>query len=388
MNYQNNENRQQSNNFANNDPYFKDNVNDTATDGSHNQSTRDDPFAASDVYWQSQQGQNNAPYDPYAQYYGKSQRSNNFFDRMSISNEPYKNPSNRRGGFLTILKALLFVLLFFAVQFAVIMAVEIPVAAEIMMSGITDDNEMNTLLMEKVAPYTNYLSALSGFVTIVIILIIFVFKRQNPFKELSFNKTKISTVVLCLLLGIALNFSCNVLFMILPQSWLESYSQASESLDQGSLFSYVLGGVIIAPLVEEIVFRGLVMKRFQSCMPSILAAVLAAVVFGICHGDLVWAIYAGSLGIVIGVMFARFESIIPCICIHFAFNGVSAVLRVITELPAIKNMNESQELIFNGAYAIVNFAMVAVSVALITVLMTSPNFLVKKTQQEDVAFNE
>lgn len=295
---------------------------------------------------------------------------------------------NRPSAFGIIVKALLFVLLFFAVQVIVVLAVEIPVMAELMASGITDDGELNRLMLERVAPYNNYLSAASGLVTILIVFLFFVFKRQNPFKELSFNKTKLSTIVLCLAAGIALNFSCNVLFMFMPESWLADYSQASESLDTGSLLSYVIGGVIMAPLAEEIVFRGVVMKRFRKCMSAVFAAVLSAVVFGVCHGDLVWAIYAGSLGIILGLVFSRFDSIIPGICIHLSFNSVSAVMQVIYEIPAIKNMTEAQEMIFNGVFTILSFAMVAVSVALVTILMTSPKLLVQNSKKESYVYNE
>ena len=89
MNRQNNENRQQNSNFADNDPYFKDNVNDTTQNNTQNQNTKDDPFAASDVNWQNQQGYqgyrspSQDPYDPYAQfYYQAPQKSPSAFDRM------------------------------------------------------------------------------------------------------------------------------------------------------------------------------------------------------------------------------------------------------------------------------------------------------------------
>lgn len=391
MNYQNNENRQQSNNFADNDPYFKDKVNDTTQNSTQNQNTRDDPFAASNVNWQNQQGYqgyqspSQDPYDPYAQFYHQApQKSPSVFDRM-FSNAP---AFNIRSAVPIILKALLFVLLFIAIQSAVVIIAEIPMTMELMAEGISDPNELNDLIYERISKYGNYLSALSGALTVLIVFIIFVCKRQNPFKELSFTKTRISTVLVCIAAGFALNFSCNVLFMFMPQSWLENYTQASENLDTGSLFSYVLGGVIIAPIVEEIIFRGILTKRFGKCMPSIFAAVLSAVVFGACHGDLVWMIYAGSLGIILGVIFSRFESIIPCIFLHLSFNSVSAIMRVVYEIPAIKNMSAAQEMVFNGAYTLFSFAMVAVSVALVTVLMTSKCFLVKNEQKEFFSNNE
>jgi len=341
-----------------------------------NQTYRDDPFAASDIYGQSDQN------DPYAQYFNQNQ------PRRRTIFESFSGFADGKTVFTTVLKSLLFVLLFVAIQNVIILAFELPMAIELTLQGITDEKELGTRIIEALSPYTNYLSALSGLLTIAAVFIIFACKKRNPLKELSFNKTKISTIIICIFAGIALNFSCNILFMFMPTEWMTEYSQASEGLDTGSLLSYIIGGVIMAPITEEIIFRGAVMKRCSKCMPAIFASLVAAVVFGVCHGNIVWAIYAGTLGFIIGLVFARFDSIIPCITLHLAFNSVSAVQRMVMDLPTVKNMTEAQELIFNGAFTIISFAMVAVSVALVTVLMTNEKLLVKKTPKESFIPNE
>lgn len=345
-------------------------------DNQQNRSYKDDPFAASDTYYQNQTN------DPYAQFYEQNTKI-----RRPIGNIFSVNTDGRYV-FLTVIKALLFALLFVAIQTVVVLAVEIPMIIDLTLKGVSDPSELERQVIEIISPYSNYLSALSGLVTIITVFLIIALKRKNPLKELSFNKVKLSTVALCFIAGITLNFSCSVLFMLMPQQWLENYAQASEGLDTGSLFSYILGGVIFAPLTEEIIFRGSIMKRCSKCMSAALASLIAAVVFGICHGDLVWAIYAGSLGFILGLLLARFNSIIPCIIVHFSFNSVSAVQRVVFEIPAVKNMSETQEMIFNGVYNIFSFAMVAVSVALVTYLLTSEKLLIKKTFKESFSTNE
>ena len=59
---------------------------------------------------------------------------------------------------------------------------------------------------------------------------------------------------------------------------------------------------VIAPVAEEIVFRWQIYLRLRDYMSMGLAAVISGVFFGVYHGNLVQAVYAGILGIV----FARF----------------------------------------------------------------------------------
>lgn len=348
-----------------------------------NQPPRDDPFAASDIYGQTYQTYQTSQNDPYAQYFNQNK------PRHRSTTNHFTEFKDGKTIFLTVLKALLFVLLFVAIQNLVVLAAEIPITVYLTLQGITSEEELLARVIEILSPYLNYLSALSGLLTVIAVFVIFACRKKNPFKELSFNKTKVSTIIICIFAGIALNFSCNILFMFMPPEWMTEYTQASEGLDTGSLLSYILGGVIMAPITEEIIFRGAVMKRCAKCMPAVFASLVAAVVFGICHGNLVWAIYAGTLGFIIGLIFARFDSIIPCIVLHLSFNSVSAIQRVVMDLPAIQNMSESQELIFNAGFTILSYAMLAVSVALVTILMTSEKLLVTpKNTKEEFSVNE
>jgi len=106
------------------------------------------------------------------------------------------------------------------------------------------------------------------------------------------------------------------------------------AVDRTYIVSIVITAVIAAPIVEEIVFRGVVLRGLRSRLPVVLAIVIQAVLFGAAHVDPVRG--AGNVGLVIvlsgvGVAFGGAAVLLrrigPAIIGHALFNG--AVLLVV-----------------------------------------------------------
>jgi membrane protease YdiL (CAAX protease family) len=103
--------------------------------------------------------------------------------------------------------------------------------------------------------------------------------------------------------------------------------------DRTYVISIVITAVIAAPFVEEIVFRGLVMRGLRSRMPAVPTIVLQAVLFGVAHVDPLRG--TGNIGLVlvlsgVGAAFGGgaylLRRIGPTIVAHAIFNGVVLVV--------------------------------------------------------------
>ncbi|MDD2972067.1 MAG: CPBP family intramembrane metalloprotease [Lachnospiraceae bacterium] len=77
---------------------------------------------------------------------------------------------------------------------------------------------------------------------------------------------------------------------------------------------------LISPVAEELVFRGLVMKRLQRYFSTGVAIVTSAFIFAMYHGNLVQGLYAFLLGMVIAVCYWHFDSLLIPILFHGAAN--------------------------------------------------------------------
>ena len=122
---------------------------------------------------------------------------------------------------------------------------------------------------------------------------------------------KIPEMLLFLGMGAAFSQFANMLIGVL-QSVL-NYQEYQDSMDQmmegKQMWFLILCMGIIAPLAEEIVFRWLIYLRLRDYMRMGAAAVISGLIFGIYHGNLVQAVYAGLLG----VFFAYFLDISGCL---------------------------------------------------------------------------
>ncbi len=81
--------------------------------------------------------------------------------------------------------------------------------------------------------------------------------------------------------------------------------------------------VIIAPVVEEIVFRGALYRAFERLSAGWIAVIVSAVLFAIAHVNPMHMAYAFVLGILLGMIRLKSKSIIPCIALHFVYNAMN-----------------------------------------------------------------
>ena len=106
------------------------------------------------------------------------------------------------------------------------------------------------------------------------------------------------------------------------------------SVDRTYVVSLVIIAVVAAPIVEEMIFRGVVLRGLRSRMPTVIAVVLQGVLFGAAHVDPVHGVgnvglvlVLSGVGIAFGVASHLFRRIGPSIVAHALFNG--AVLLVV-----------------------------------------------------------
>ncbi|MCL2504335.1 MAG: CPBP family glutamic-type intramembrane protease [Coriobacteriia bacterium] len=84
--------------------------------------------------------------------------------------------------------------------------------------------------------------------------------------------------------------------------------------------------VIAAPVVEEVVFRGIMFGALRGRIGTWPSIVLSAVVFALCHLSLWVALPTFVLGVALGWLAARHRTLWPAIALHALYNGTVVVL--------------------------------------------------------------
>lgn len=86
-------------------------------------------------------------------------------------------------------------------------------------------------------------------------------------------------------------------------SVLDSMELASESYDTISMFLYT---VLFAPVVEELIFRGLILRGMEK-YGKVFAILISSILFGLFHGNIVQGPYAFAVGLVLGYTAAEYN---------------------------------------------------------------------------------
>jgi membrane protease YdiL (CAAX protease family) len=81
--------------------------------------------------------------------------------------------------------------------------------------------------------------------------------------------------------------------------------------------------VMIAPIFEELIFRGIILDGFLKVYSPKKSIIWSSVLFALIHLNPWQAIGAFLIGLFIGWVYYRTQSIIPCILIHFTNNLIA-----------------------------------------------------------------
>lgn len=119
-----------------------------------------------------------------------------------------------------------------------------------------------------------------------------------------------------------INLSFNVLFM---QFTGKNGNVAGESISQLGLIQNLVIVVILAPIIEELLFRQLFYKLLASFGKKNFI-IVSSVCFGLFHQNISQSLYATVLGIVLGGLLWQTGNILYPILFHIMFNFISGFL--------------------------------------------------------------
>lgn len=228
---------------------------------------------------------------------------------------------------LALLKSLCYLALFLGMQVVIMLPATVSIIIqEILGNGRTDESTLYEFLENNAMTF----SFISGVLTLAVILIFYCICKKKLSEALWLRRVPASVLWEGAALAPGLYLVVILVLSALPQTWIESYSEASAGLDAGGVLG-VLSVVVVAPIVEEFVFRGLIMTRLSYAMPGWLAILLSAAIFGGCHGHPIWFAYAFFLGMVFGLMDWKAGSIWPSILGHMTFNAIGQIFTFLPE---------------------------------------------------------
>lgn len=151
-------------------------------------------------------------------------------------------------------------------------------------------------------------------------------KFNSLFKTENLTVIKVfQYVVIGLFLQFIAGFAVSLLSNLMPGTDLIGKSDTVITVtSQRTILLSVFYSCIVAPITEELFFRGFVMKNF-SRVSQRFGILMSALFFGLSHGNISQFALAFMLGIFMGYIDIKHNSIIPSILVHFTANTVATL---------------------------------------------------------------
>ena len=208
---------------------------------------------------------------------------------------------------------------------------------------------VSELLMDWLSEYSTIISILSSVLFVIAVTVIFTIRqkrrdkrgvvpKKNFFREVGFTKAPLSVCAASFVLGAVLNRIVTYIinFIPWPDFFVSSFEKTYEPLlGNESFLLIVIATVIMAPISEEILFRGIACSRLTPAFPRVLAVIFSSLIFGLAHGTPIAIIYASAYGVVQAFIFLRHRSLYPVMLSHLAFNLTAMLLEDACGVPTL-----------------------------------------------------
>jgi membrane protease YdiL (CAAX protease family) len=102
--------------------------------------------------------------------------------------------------------------------------------------------------------------------------------------------------------------------------------ELAEKADGLSYLAFAAAIALIAPVVEELFFRGLLLRSLQNYLGETPAIVVSGLIFGVSHFQPLLIPGLSAVGILFAVLTVRTGRLGPAIWAHAAFNGITVIL--------------------------------------------------------------
>lgn len=109
---------------------------------------------------------------------------------------------------------------------------------------------------------------------------------------------------------------------------IDNFNSMMGSVTGGNAFLSFITVVILAPIAEEVIFRGIIFRKLLKTNTAAVAIVAQALLFAFYHFNIVQGIYVLPIALVLGYTAYKFQSVLPGMLIH-AVNNLMPTLVVL-----------------------------------------------------------
>ena len=202
---------------------------------------------------------------------------------------------------------------------------------------------------------TMYVISLYFYLFIYVALILWLSKKQNikikNFYSIPHIKDVMIMVIIVFFAGIIVTIPLSEPIAFIKS--LTNYQLSITSISTRPIFPLLdLQRMLLGPIVEELFFRGFILRTFLKRYPPQYAIILSSLIFGIYHPNLGNLIFYITAGVIFSILYYAHNSLTICTLAHIIWNATTFFRGRIIELDA------SNSIILLGIYILALYALI------------------------------
>lgn len=174
--------------------------------------------------------------------------------------------------------------------------------------------------------YINSLARFFSHYGVIIVIILFLiffpifYKKYHQEKRKEKKKLALSDCLFLIILGISFSLLYNAIL-----SSLDSIFSVTSSFEGNiNLVSTIISTVLLGPILEEYLFRGIVYNRLQKYYPVMKSLLLTGVIFAFSHTDIFGILYAFIFNFILIFVYEKYN-LKASIMVHVSANMASII---------------------------------------------------------------
>jgi len=226
------------------------------------------------------------------------------------------------------------------------MLIHVSIVATLTQGSALDMNAITQTASDMMTRNTVWVMIAAYAITIPLCMLIVkgVPKYKNEQKE----KWGVSKLLLFFMLSVGLMMFGNIVSVVARGLvTLITGHQMTNPLDSILNADNILGSlvlvVIVAPFVEEFLFRKVLIDRVRVYGDKV-AILLSGILFGVFHGNIFQVVYATLLGMILAYVYLKTSKILYCIGLHMAINIIGGALPLLLMRGADMNISSGESL--------------------------------------------
>ncbi len=250
-----------------------------------------------------------------------------YFDYQEYNRKIYKHNLTKDSNTIGFI-----ILLFNVVMIAVVFAAIIIPAFFSGLNGELNESSLDILSDDTFMMILNGLASIVAFFGVSIIYSIVAKKKLGnmfPMEKSGFTITYHLCVVglgVCMIANYVSNMVIALFDLFNTDALVDVSFECDTPLD---IALFYISVAVMPALVEEFAFRGVVLNILRKYSDG-LAILVSAVLFGLMHGNFTQIPFALVVGLILGYIAVKTNSLLPGIIIHFLNNALSVTFNLLT----------------------------------------------------------